>query len=127
MKRSLIKSGHQTFCHLRSSAVMKGITSLISTNVVMRIATFACHEDFSFYSWSNCQIQCLVEMVVTRNFQQTTTVEHHRPSVQNITKKRLPFYPMVQQVKNCNMMLLCDKCGMWRLICYKKIDYKRKD
>ena len=46
----------------------------------------------------------------------TATVENHRPSLQNITKKRLPFYPSVQHVKNRNMMLLCDECGMWRLI-----------
>ena len=47
---------------------------------------------------------------------QTITVENHRPSLQNITKKCLPFYPSVQHVKNCNMMLLCDECGMWHLI-----------
>jgi len=35
---------------------------------------------------------------------QTTTVENHRPSLQNITKKHLPFYPSEQYVKNYNMM-----------------------
>ena len=39
----------------------------------------------------------------------TATVENHRPSLQNITKKHLPFYPSVQHVKNFNMMLLCDE------------------
>ena len=47
---------------------------------------------------------------------QTITVKNHRPSLQNITKKCLPFYPSVQHVKNCNKVLLCDECGMWRLI-----------
>ena len=46
----------------------------------------------------------------------TDTVEEHRPSLQKITKKRLPFYPSVQHVRNCNTMLLCDECGMWRLV-----------
>ncbi len=44
------------------------------------------------------------------------TVEEHRPSLQKIQKKRLPFYPGVQHVKNCNTMLQCDECGMWRLV-----------
>ena len=46
----------------------------------------------------------------------TSTVEEHRPSLQKITKKRLPFYPSVQHVRNCNTMLMCDECGMWRLV-----------
>ena len=45
-----------------------------------------------------------------------STVEEHRPSLQKITKKRLPFYPSVQHVRNCNTMLMCDECGMWRLV-----------
>ena len=45
----------------------------------------------------------------------TNTVEEHRPSLQKITNKRLPFYPSVQHVRNCNTMLMCDECGMWRL------------
>ena len=30
----------------------------------------------------------------------TTTTEKHRPSLQKISKKRLPFYPSVQYVNN---------------------------
>ena len=45
----------------------------------------------------------------------TKTVEEHRP-LQKITTKRLPFYPSVQHVRNCNTMLMCDECGMWRLV-----------
>ena len=41
----------------------------------------------------------------------TNTVEDHRPSLQKITTKRLPFYPSVQHVRNCKTMLLCDECG----------------
>ena len=90
----------------------------------MKIVPFACHQDFhliSFLSWIICLIQCPVSMVITRSFQKfwITTVENHRLSLQNITKKRLPFYRSVQHVKNCNKMLLCDKYGMWRLI-YEK-------
>ena len=43
------------------------------------------------------------------------TVEEHQPSLQRITSKRLPFYPSIQQVKNCTTMLMSDECGMWRL------------
>lgn len=46
----------------------------------------------------------------------TDTVEEHRPSLQKITKKRLPFYPSIQHVRNCNTMLQCDEYGMWRLV-----------
>ena len=46
----------------------------------------------------------------------TNTVEEHRPSLQKITKKRLTFYPSVQHVRNFNTMLMCDECGMWRLV-----------
>ena len=44
------------------------------------------------------------------------TSEEHRPSLNKITSKRLPFYPSVQHVLNCNTMLMCDECGMWRLV-----------
>ena len=42
---------------------------------------------------------------------ETSTVEDHRPSLQKITTKQLPFYPSVQHVRNCKTMLLCDECG----------------
>ena len=44
------------------------------------------------------------------------TSEEHRPSLNKITSKRLPFYPSIQHVLNCNTMLMCDECGMWRLV-----------
>ena len=47
---------------------------------------------------------------------ETETVEEHRPSLQKITSKCLQFYPSIQHVKNCNIMLMCDECGMWRLV-----------
>ena len=46
----------------------------------------------------------------------TNTTEEQRPSLQKITKKRLPFYPSVQHVNNVKTMLMCDECGMWRLV-----------
>ena len=46
----------------------------------------------------------------------TSTTEEQRPSLQKITKKRLPFYPSVQHVNNVKTMLMCDECGMWRLV-----------
>jgi len=45
----------------------------------------------------------------------TNTAEEQRPSLEKITKKRLPFYPSVQHVNNVKTMLMCDECGMWRL------------
>ena len=50
----------------------------------------------------------------------TSTTEEERPSLQKISKKRLPFYPSVQHVNNVKTMLMCDECGMWRLVYAKK-------
>ena len=45
------------------------------------------------------------------------TTEEHRPSLQKRSqKKTLPFYASVQHVRNTGMMLMCDECGMWRLV-----------
>ena len=30
-------------------------------------------------------------------------------------EKTLPFYPSVQHVNNCGLLLMCDECGIWRL------------
>ena len=46
----------------------------------------------------------------------TDTSEECRPSLNTPKSKSLPFYASVQHVKNSGMMLLCDECGMWRLI-----------
>ena len=51
----------------------------------------------------------------------TATSEHHRPSLNNRGKKKtLPFSASVQHVKNIEMMLCCDECGMWRLVYSKR-------
>ena len=52
----------------------------------------------------------------------TKTSEDGRPSKAKTTHKErtLPFYPSVQHVKNTEMMLMCDECGIWRLIYSKR-------
>ena len=42
----------------------------------------------------------------------TNTSEEHHPSEQ---KNTLPFYTSIQHVKNIEMMLECEECGLWRL------------
>ena len=46
------------------------------------------------------------------------TSEEHRPSLQKRAQKEktLPFYPSVQHVNNCGLLLMCDECGMWHLV-----------
>ncbi|KAL5496676.1 hypothetical protein EMCRGX_G013014 [Ephydatia muelleri] len=45
------------------------------------------------------------------------TSEEHRPSLKRAAKeKTLPFYASLQNVKNADMMLMCDVCEMWRLV-----------
>lgn len=46
------------------------------------------------------------------------TTEKHRPSsVKKSAKHRsLPFHGKLQHVKNANLMIECDECGMWRLV-----------
>lgn len=46
------------------------------------------------------------------------TSESHRPSMQakSQRKKTLPFHGVLQHVKNVNMMLECEECGMWHLL-----------
>ena len=47
----------------------------------------------------------------------TETTEEHRPSLKTIIcRKTLPFVASIQHVKNVEIMLCCDECGMWRLI-----------
>lgn len=49
------------------------------------------------------------------------TSEDHRPSLKKRKKKNtLSFYASVQHVRNTELMLQCDECGMWRLI-YSKL------
>ncbi|XP_065883057.1 uncharacterized protein [Dysidea avara] len=46
------------------------------------------------------------------------TTEEHRPSLKKRSSKEktLPFHGKLQHVKNANLMLECEECGMWRLI-----------
>ena len=46
------------------------------------------------------------------------TSEKHRPSVSKKSSKQrsLPFHGKLQHVKNANLMIECDECGMWRLV-----------
>ena len=48
------------------------------------------------------------------------------PQMFSSREKRLPFFPSVQHVNNCNMMLMCDECGMWRLV-YAKSKLKTQE
>ena len=60
----------------------------------------------------------------------SVTSEEHRPSLQKRAQKEktLLFYPSVQHVKNCGLMLMCDECGMWRLIYSKgKLNVDEKE
>lgn len=46
------------------------------------------------------------------------TTEEHRPSAMKKSSKQrsLPFHGKLQHVKNANMMIECEECGMWRLV-----------
>ena len=82
-----------------------------------RIARFAFHEEFA-------KIKPFPDPVLKDNghykhfddVHSTDTSEKYRPSLNTQRSKSLPFYASVQHIKNSGMMLLCDKCGMWRLI-----------
>ena len=52
----------------------------------------------------------------------TATSEEHRPSLLKRSKKHktLPFIASIQHVKNTNLMIQCEECGMWRLVYAKK-------
>ena len=47
-----------------------------------------------------------------------TTTEEHCPSIKKRSSKEksLPFHGKLQHVKNANLMLECEECGMWQLI-----------
>ena len=44
------------------------------------------------------------------------TTEVHRPSTKRKKQSTLPFHGKLQHVKNCNMMIACEECGLWRLV-----------
>lgn len=48
----------------------------------------------------------------------TETSKKHRPSLSKKPKKQqtLPFHGKVQHVRNVDLMLECEECGMWRLV-----------
>ena len=56
------------------------------------------------------------------NVYSTDTTEVHRPSLSKRSKKQktLPFVASIQHVRNVNMVVQCEECGMWRLIYSKK-------
>ena len=56
----------------------------------------------------------------------TETSEECRPSKQAKSKK-LPFYANLQHMKNSGLMLMCEECGMWRLLyATRKLSAKEK-
>ncbi len=57
----------------------------------------------------------------------TETLEKHRPSynVKESKRKTLPFYASVQHVKNIQMMVECEECGLWWLL-YSKRKVKKE-
>ena len=46
------------------------------------------------------------------------TSEEHRPTLKKSSSKQktLPFHGKLQQVKNANITVQCEECGMWRLV-----------
>ena len=56
------------------------------------------------------------------------TTEMHRPSLVQKSKRRmtLPFTASIQHVKNVNLIVQCEQCGMWRLI-YSPYKLKAED
>ena len=59
-------------------------------------------------------------------FYGTETSEECRPSKQAKSKK-LPFYASLQHMKNSGLMLMCEECGMWRLLyATRKLSAKEK-
>ena len=48
----------------------------------------------------------------------TATSEDDRPSIKE--KKRALLHASIQNVRNSGLMLLCEECGMWRLVYSKK-------
>ena len=52
----------------------------------------------------------------------TNTTEVHRPSSSKRSKKQktLPFVASIQHVKNVNLMVQCEECGLWRIVYSKK-------
>ena len=60
----------------------------------------------------------------------TKTTESHRPSLQKKSNKRktLPFASSLRHVKNVDMMLECEHCGLWRLLySQKKLSRKERE
>jgi len=59
----------------------------------------------------------------------TDTTEVHRPSLSSLrTSKRektLPFVASLQHVRNMDLVIQCDDCGLWRLLYSQKKLSKR--
>ena len=55
-----------------------------------------------------------------------TTEEHHPSSKKKAQRdKSLPFSASIQQVKNIDMMLMCDACEMWQLLYAERYEVER--
>lgn len=56
-----------------------------------------------------------------------TQTSEHRPSLTSSSTKKntLPFYASVQHVKNVDLVIECEECGMWRLV-YSKYKLKKE-
>lgn len=50
------------------------------------------------------------------------TSEEHRPSMKKRSQKQhtLPFHGKLQHVKNADIVVECEECGMWRLVYAKQ-------
>ena len=58
------------------------------------------------------------------------TTEEHRPSfkAKKTMRKSLPFSASKQHVKNVDMMLQCNECGLWRLLyCKRKLKQQERE
>jgi hypothetical protein len=44
------------------------------------------------------------------------TSEEHCPSAKKPKQRTLPFHGKLQHVKNANLMIECEECGLWRLV-----------
>ena len=56
------------------------------------------------------------------NIYGSQTSEQHRPTLKkrSCKQKTLPFHGKIQHVKNANITVECEECGMWRLVYARK-------
>ena len=68
------------------------------------------------------QVRMNITYLLKRCIYGTNTTEVHRPSSSKRSKKQktLPFVASIQHIKNVNLMVQCEECGMWRIVYSKK-------